>query len=239
MHFVRPEHQIIAEMLERMDSRFLLDCECWFGGGTAIVLKLGEYRKSLDLDFLCASREGYRKLREGFFEHGVRAVFPEPVQTLREVRADAYGIRMIVGLHGQPIRFEIVNEPRIELRGAYDPDLKVPALLPESMFAEKLLANADRCQDRAVAYRDALDLGRLVETYQAIPDAAVKAAEGAYGKDIARFMAWVLNRLRDDNEIRYAAEALDMDFDAAARAVAVLRQAALHVWADRGIEEEV
>ena len=89
MHFVRPEHQIIAEMLERMDSRFLLDCECWFGGGTAIVLKLGEYRKSLDLDFLCASREGYRKLREGFFEHGVRAVFPEPVQTLREVRADA------------------------------------------------------------------------------------------------------------------------------------------------------
>lgn len=239
MHFVRPEHQIIAEMLERMDSRFLLDCECWFGGGTAIVLKLGEYRKSLDLDFLCASREGYRKLREGFFEHGVRAVFPEPVQTLREVRADAYGIRMIVGLHGQPIRFEIVNEPRIELRGAYDPDLKVPALLPESMFAEKLLANADRCKDRAVAYRDALDLGRLVETYQAIPDAAVKAAEGAYGKDIARFMAWVLNRLRDDNEIRYAAEALDMDFDAAARAVAVLRQAALHVWPDRGIEEEV
>ena len=239
MHFVRPEHQIIAEMLERMDSRFLLDCECWFGGGTAIVLKLGEYRKSLDLDFLCASREGYRKLREGFFEHGVRAVFPEPVQTLREVRADAYGIRMIVGLHGQPIRFEIVNEPRIELRGAYDPDLKVPALLPESMFAEKLLANADRCQDRAVAYRDALDLGRLVETYQAIPDAAVKAAEGAYGKDIARFMAWVLNRLRDDNEIRYAAEALDMDFDAAARAVAVLRQAALHVWPDRGIKEEV
>lgn len=239
MHFIRPEHEIIAEMLTSMDSGFLLDCECWFGGGTAIVLKLGEYRKSLDLGFLCASREGYRQLREGFFDHGIRAVFPEPVQMLREVRTDTYGIRMIVGLHGQPIRFEIVNEPRIELRGAYDPDLKVPTLLPESLFAEKLLANADRCQDRAVAYRDAIDLGRLVETYEAIPDTAVKAAEGAYGKDIARFMAWVLNRLRDMNEIRYAAEALDMDFDAAAGAVAVLRQAALHVWPDKGIEEQV
>lgn len=239
MHFIRPEHEIIAEMLTSMDSGFLLDCECWFGGGTAIVLKLGEYRKSLDLGFLCASREGYRQLREGFFDHGIRAVFPEPVQMLREVRTDTYGIRMIVGLHGQPIRFEIVNEPRIELRGAYDPDLKVPTLLPESLFAEKLLANADRCQDRAVAYRDAIDLGRLVETYEAIPDTAVKAAEGAYGKDIARFMAWVLNRLRDRNEIRYAAEALDMDFDAAAGAVAVLRQAALHVWPDKGIEEQV
>ena len=226
-------------MLASMDSGFLLDCECWFGGRTAIVLKLGEYRKSLNLDFLCASREGYRKLREGFFEHGIRAAFPEPVRMLREVRADTYGIRMIVELHGQPVRVEIVNEPRIELRGAYDPDLKVPTLLPESMFAEKPLANADRCQDRAVAYRDALDLGRLVETCSAIPGAAVKAAEGAYGKDIARFMAWVLNRLRDRHEIRYAAEALDMEFDGAAGAVAALRQAALHVWPDKGIEEDV
>lgn len=239
MHFIRPEHEIIAEMLASMDSSFLLDCECWFGGGTAIVLKFGEYRKSLDLDFLCASREGYRKLREGFFDHGIRAVFPEPVQMLRDVRTDAYGIRTIVGLHGQPVRFEIVNEPRIELRGAYDPDLKVPTLLPESMFAEKLLANADRCQDRAVAYRDAFDLGRLVETYGAIPEAAVKAAEGAYGKDIARFIVWVLNRLRDTNEIRYAAEALDMDFDGAAGAVAALRRAALEVWPDKGTEEDV
>jgi hypothetical protein len=146
---------------------------------------------------------------------------------------------MIVGLRQQPIRVEIVNEPRIELTGAYDPDLKVPTLLPESMFAEKLLANADRCQDRAVAYRDAFDLGRLVETYEAIPEAAVNAAEGAYGKDIARFMAWVLNRLRDRNEIRYAAEALDMDFDGAAGAVAALRRAALNVWPDKGIEEAV
>lgn len=225
-------------MLASMDSGFLLDCECWFGGETAIVLKLGEYRKSLDLDFLCASREGYRKLREGFFDRGIRAVFPEPVQMLRDVRADAYGIRMIVGLHEQPIRVEIVNEPRIELAGAYDPVLKVPTLLPESMFAEKLLANADRCRDRVVAYRDAIDLGRLVETYEAIPEAAVKAAEGAYGKDIARFMAWALNRLRDRNEIRYAAEALDMDFDGAAGAVTALRRAALHIWPDKGIEED-
>jgi len=53
--FKRPEHRIIAETLGLMDRDFLTTNQCWFGGGTAIVMKFGEYRRSLDVDFLCGA----------------------------------------------------------------------------------------------------------------------------------------------------------------------------------------
>ncbi len=34
-----------------MRTDFLLQCQCWFAGGTAIVVKNGEYSLSLDVDF--------------------------------------------------------------------------------------------------------------------------------------------------------------------------------------------
>lgn len=238
MTFARPEHVIIGEVLASMNRDLLAECQCWFGGGTAIVLSLDEYRRSLDLDFLCDSQAGYRKLREAFFDNGIRALFPEPIQQLREVRADANGIRMLVEHKGQPIKFEMVREVRIDLDGHDDERLHVPTLSTASMFAEKLLANSDRCQDRAVAYRDAIDLGKLVEAHGSIPAKAVEVAEDAYGKDIARKFAWVVNRLLRHEEVRHAAESLDMDYEVAFSAVQVLRAAGRDIWPDVGIEGE-
>ncbi|WP_246505868.1 hypothetical protein [Mesorhizobium silamurunense] len=68
--FRKPEHRIMAEALGLMDRDFL----------TAIVMKLGEYRRSLDLDFLCADADGYRELRTRASELGVGGFFPEPVE---------------------------------------------------------------------------------------------------------------------------------------------------------------
>ncbi|MEK1933203.1 MAG: hypothetical protein AAAC47_26190, partial [Pararhizobium sp.] len=48
-----------------------------------------------------------------------------------------------------------------------DDELGVPTLLPADMFAEKLLANADRCVDPSVNYRDALDIGQRLWQYSA------------------------------------------------------------------------
>jgi hypothetical protein len=53
--FERPHHQRIATLLQAFDADLLLQANCYFAGGTAIVLSLGEYRESLDVDFLCAS----------------------------------------------------------------------------------------------------------------------------------------------------------------------------------------
>ncbi len=49
--FERPEHRAVATALRAMDHDLLTRCACWFGGGTEIVLDLGEYRLSKDIDF--------------------------------------------------------------------------------------------------------------------------------------------------------------------------------------------
>ncbi|TGQ23785.1 nucleotidyl transferase AbiEii/AbiGii toxin family protein, partial [Mesorhizobium sp. M00.F.Ca.ET.216.01.1.1] len=91
--FKKPEHRIIAEALGLMDREFLTAAQCWFGGGTAIVMKLDEYRRSLDLDFLCADATGYRELRTRASERGVRGFFSEPVDAVRDFQIDQYGLR--------------------------------------------------------------------------------------------------------------------------------------------------
>jgi len=228
--FGKPEHRIIAEALGLMDRDFLTATECWFGGGTAIVMKLGEYRRSLDLDFLCADAGGYRELRTRASELGVRAFFPEPVEAIRDFQIDQYGLRTVVRLKGQPIRFEVVREGRIDLRGHFDEDLRIPALVAADMFAEKLLANADRCQDRATAYRDAFDLGMLVKAYGRIPAEALDKAQTAYGPDIERKVAWVVGKLRDKSELRDAAEILEMDVTVGTDAISALGEEAARIW---------
>ncbi|WP_036241220.1 nucleotidyl transferase AbiEii/AbiGii toxin family protein, partial [Mesorhizobium sp. STM 4661] len=107
--FKRPEHRIIAETLGLMDREFLAANQCWFGGGTAIVMKLGEYRRSLDVDFLCADADGYRELRTRATERGVRAFFPEAVEAVRDFQIDQYGLRTVLRLKGQLIKFEIIR----------------------------------------------------------------------------------------------------------------------------------
>jgi len=228
--FGKPEHRIIAEALGLMDRDFLTATQCWFGGGTAIVMKLGEYRRSLDLDFLCADAGGYRELRTRASELGVRAFFPEPVEAIRDFQIDQYGLRTVVRLKGQPIRFEVVREGRIDLRGHFDEDLRIPALVAADMFAEKLLANADRCQDRATAYRDAFDLGMLVKAYGRIPAEALDKAQTAYGPDIERKVAWVVGKLRDKSELRDAAEILQMDVTVGTDAISALGEEAARIW---------
>ncbi|TGT68521.1 hypothetical protein EN802_26870 [bacterium M00.F.Ca.ET.159.01.1.1] len=232
--FGKPEHRVIAEALGLMDRDFLTATQCWFGGGTAIVMKLGEYRRSLDLDFLCADAGGYRELRTRASELGVRAFFPEPVEAARDFQIDQYGLRTVVRLREHPIRFEVVREGRIDLRGHFDEDLGIPALVPADMFAEKLLANADRCQDRAVAYRDAFDLGMLVKGYGQIPTEALDKAQTAYGPDIGRKVAWVVGKLRDIGELRDAAEVLQMDPAVGADAISALQEEAARIWPETG-----
>ena len=230
MKFDRPQHTIIHSALQSMDAAFLERSRCYFGGGTAIVLMHQEYRLSLDVDFLCADVDGYRELRSAITESGAPAVFGSGVQTLREFVTDQYGIRGIVSLQGQPIKFEIVREARIPLSGAMVADLGVPALSIESQFAEKLLANADRCLDKSVANRDAIDLGYLVQGHGSIPTLSVEVAEKAYGSAVLRAIGQSLERLHTKEGARHAAETLQMRESDVMGAARSLRQAAMVTW---------
>lgn len=50
--FTRPHHQQIAKVLESLDADLLKQHNCLFAGGTAMAMRYGEYRESVDMDFL-------------------------------------------------------------------------------------------------------------------------------------------------------------------------------------------
>jgi len=58
--FKRPHHQRIAHVLAALKGDELAQHDCWFGGGTCIALRYGEYRESVDIDFLISDAAGYR-----------------------------------------------------------------------------------------------------------------------------------------------------------------------------------
>lgn len=167
-----------------MNVAFLRDAKCYFGGGTAIALLLGEYRESVDIDFLCADQEGYRKLRASVFDRGLAELFTGKVETLREVRADRDGIRTVLAVEGVPIKFEIVREARIGLEGADVPEIPVPCLTRRDLFAEKLLANADRFGDKSAMSRDVIDLMVMESHWGPVPREAWEKASSAYGDSV-------------------------------------------------------
>jgi hypothetical protein len=179
--FSRPHHQRIFQLLSALDAELLRQSECYFGGGTAIVLLLGEYRESRDVDFLCSSVEGYRALRNVVFDSGLKGLFQQPVKELREVRSDQYGVRSVLEVDGIGISFEIVREGRIDLSGEVQPKLPVSILSKTDLFAEKLLANADRFNDEAVKSRDLIDLAVMIEGWNGIPPEAWEKTKAAYG----------------------------------------------------------
>ncbi|HEY0918588.1 nucleotidyl transferase AbiEii/AbiGii toxin family protein [Devosia sp.] len=230
MTFQRPKHALIAKALQSMDSAFLDRSKCFLGGGTAIVLENGEYRLSLDVDFLCADVDGYRELRNAIDREGHQAIFGPKVEILREFIGDQYGIRGFVTVDEQPIKFEILREARIPLEGALSERLGVPLLSVDCQFAEKLLANADRRLDKSVAYRDAIDLGYLVQGSGNLPEAAISAAEKAYGDLIPKAVMQALERLAKPAEAEYAAATLQMELRDVMKSAAALRDAAATAW---------
>lgn len=90
--FKRSHHQRIQKLLLSFNSDLLQETECFFAGGTAIVLLLDEYRESVDVDFLCSSKEGYKKLRNSITYKTLGDLLLQPVKHLRDVRADRDGI---------------------------------------------------------------------------------------------------------------------------------------------------
>lgn len=182
-------HQRIARVLKSMNCNLLQDTQCLFGGGTAIALQLNEFRLSTDIDFICSSHEGYRKLRSlvgQFSITGLAPLFDQPVNQLREVRADRYGIRSVLDVDGVPIKFEIVREDRISLDASMDLLHGVPTISRADAYAEKLLANSDRWGDKSVFSRDILDLAVMVGAWGDVPAESLAKAGSAYGATITK-----------------------------------------------------
>ena len=108
--FDRPHHRLVADVLSRLDGDLLADHSCWFGGGTAIALSCGEYRESVDIDFLVSDPTSYRALRQLVRSHGLAVLAGGELELVRAARVDNYGIRAVVRASEVPIKFEIIHE---------------------------------------------------------------------------------------------------------------------------------
>lgn len=193
----RPHHQLIAALLARLDGELLTQCQCLFAGGTAISLQLDEYRRSDDIDFLCASTDGYRRLREIVSVHGLTGLAREALPVLREARSDQYGIRAVLGSAEAVVKFETVREARIELTAGPETIAGVPLLCRDDLYTEKLLANADRGLDRSTLHRDYLDLCMMCLRWGPIPAVSLDKARTAYGSSIDLALTRVAEQLAD------------------------------------------
>jgi hypothetical protein len=201
--FTRPHHQRIAKVLELLDTDLLKRHNCLFAGGTAIALGYGEYRESVDIDFLVSDLASYRYLRNSVREQGLQALMKSTdagqLQT-SDIRSDQYGIRTRVFVEGKPIKFEIVLEGRIGLAkpGKKDSILGVASLTKLDMAASKLLANSDRGLDMGMHCRDVIDLAILNLSKSEFAEATTKS-EAAYGEAILKDLAKVIDMLGEAN----------------------------------------
>jgi hypothetical protein len=199
--FERPHHRRIADILQSLDPMQLVSRGCLFGGGTAIALRWGEFRESVDIDFLVSHQPGYRELRQVLTGRDGVAVLARQgciLKQIREVRADPYGIRTMLEVEGVPIKFAIVLEGRITLDApALDDQVcGIPTLTPLDLATSKLLANADRWGDAAVFSRDLIDLAMMAPD-KALLARAVAKAEVPYGTSIRAAMSKAIAYLLD------------------------------------------
>ena len=199
--FEREHHRRVAAVLGALDADLLAANTCLFGGGTAMALRYGEYRESVDIDFLVSDLAGYRALRQRMAgPDGIRALVRtgEVLNQSRDVRADQYGVRTMLLVDGVQIKFEIVLEARITLQapGPADRLCGVATLTPLDMASSKLLANADRWRDDAVRSRDLIDLAMMMPAKKLLK-AAIAKARTAYGDSIETALAKAVQDLRD------------------------------------------
>lgn len=200
--FERPHHRRVARVLEALAGPKLRELGCLFGGGTAIALRFGEYRESVDIDFLVSDLAAYRQLRQAMTGADGLATMARadaaPLVQVGELRADQYGIRTRVQVDDQPIKFEIVFEARMALQAPRKADelCGVPTLTPLDMAASKLLANSDRWPDDGVFSRDLIDLAMMKPSLPLLREAVVKA-EGAYGTAVRRDLQRAIERMHE------------------------------------------
>lgn len=175
-------HNQIAAILEYMDAEFLLQNNVMFAGGTLLALTNDEYRRSDDIDFIALAGSPELKNLRQRLETSIEPLFVDGFDRLRfgALRRSQYGFISAVGIDdGEMIKLEIFFEGRVkDLQPAVKCDnIPVPALSPDDLTVQKLLANGDRYYDPAVYHRDLYDLAIIANGGHDIPKAIERAEE--------------------------------------------------------------
>lgn len=185
-------------MLSALDGSLLAEHGCWFGGGTAIVLANGEYRESVDVDFLVSERQSYRELRQIVRDRGLGALVAGDLQFGRTPSVAGYEMRTSVLVEGLAIKFEIIHKGRLDLDTPSPADeiCGVRTLTRTDQIASKLLANDDRWADTSTFSRDLIDLAMMRPDLPTLRAGARKAGE-AYGATVGESLDQAVDHLRE------------------------------------------
>lgn len=120
-------------------------------------------------------------------------------------------IRTVLAVGETRIKFEIIREARIETAGTMNDDYGVPVLERVDMYAEKLLANADRWRDSAVMSRDVIDLSMMISRWGPIPDGAWDKVTDAYGRTARTSYTNAVDWIRDPAHLAVCMKSMQMD----------------------------
>lgn len=181
-----------------LDGPLMAEHNCWFGGGTAIVLDNGEFRESVDIDFLVSDQQSYREIRQLVKEQGFDSLATHQVELGRAPVVDGYGIRTSVLVAGVAIKFEIIHEGRIGLDTPSPDDeiCGVRILTSVDQVATKLLANDDRWADTSTFSRDLIDLAMMKPDIESLRAGARKAV-AAYGATVGASLGKAVSHIHD------------------------------------------
>lgn len=176
-------HQIIGSALNNFSADFFCKHNIIFGGGTRIALELGEFRESVDIDFLCPNKKSYRSIREQVTNISLGCLVREEFKYLRDIRADRDAVRTVIAYQGINIKVEFISCDNYDLSSVIDTTLfPIPFLDHTSCFYTKLLANADR--KLIEPFKDVFDILAMFDNWGPIPELAIILAEDHYGKKV-------------------------------------------------------
>lgn len=210
MEYKHKRHETIAKALANFNADFLEKNNVLFGGGTRIAMELGEYRESVDIDFLCPDIQSYREVRKQVTSNALGDITRKPFDLAREVRFDRYGVRTVINVDDTPIKLELVSFADYRLKKDDTTPFPVPSIDRESCYVTKLLAHADR--SAMPDKKDFIDLMMMYSHWGAPSQNAWAEVERHYGQAPKKTLEKALNSFIDNPEKIYAAAAkLHMD----------------------------
>lgn len=192
--YTLPHHKTIASALSNFNADFFCQNNIIFGGGTRIALELGEFRESIDIDFLCPNKESYRAVRSTVTNSSLGDLVKTEFEYVRDIRADRDGVRTIIKHQDTAIKLEFVSFDDYELSYEYQKDVfNVPFLDRLSCFYTKLLANSDR--KLQPPFKDIFDILAMYKCWGSIPGKSIDLAGKHYGKRVV--LSSLINALED------------------------------------------
>jgi hypothetical protein len=208
----RPHHKVIHHLLTQFNSSFLEANNILFGGGTRIALELGEYRESVDIDFLCPNTESYRAVRSEILSHSLGNLISGQVTLAREVMPNRYAVRTALEFQGTRVKLEFVAFDDYKIHSTVNSPFPIPCIDPDSCYITKLLAHADRHVEPV--RKDFIDLLMMFQHWGPPSESVWTEVERHYGHSARITLVKKLDEfIQDQSFIFNNCKNMDMDIN--------------------------